>query len=93
MRDGALLYRLTDERRPTNFDEIRVTMAGGSRDIDQLSAQAARLLDMLTIVRPQNFWDWVSQAYRDHKSTIYTIYNMEVAYHAGYARARPPAHI
>ena len=93
MRDGGMLYRLTDEYRPTNFDEIRVTMAGGSRDIDQLSAQAARLLDMLTIVRPQNFWDWVSQAYRDHESTIYTIYNMEVAYHAGYARARPPAHI
>ena len=57
MRDGGMLYRLTDEYRPTNFDEIRVTMAGGSRDIDQLSAQAARLLDMLTIVRPQNFWD------------------------------------
>ena len=48
MRDGGMLYRLTDERRPTNFDEIRVTMAGGSRDIDQTSSRAERLLDMLS---------------------------------------------
>lgn len=48
MRDGALLYRLTDECRPTNLDEIRVTMANGSRDIDQMSAQAGRLLVMLS---------------------------------------------
>ena len=52
MRNGALLYRLTDERRPANFDEIRVTMANGSRDIGQLSAQAERLLVMLTAPQP-----------------------------------------
>lgn len=52
MRDGALLYRLTGEHRPTNFDEIRVTMANGSRDIGQMSAQAERLLVMLTAPQP-----------------------------------------
>ena len=52
MRDGALLYRLTDECRPTNFDEIRVTMANGSRDIGQMSAQAERLLVMLSAPQP-----------------------------------------
>ena len=52
MRNGALLYRLTDERRPANFDEIRVTMANGSRDIGQMSAQAERLLVMLTAPQP-----------------------------------------
>ena len=48
MRNGALLYRLTDERRPANFDEIRVTMANGSRDISQTSSRAERLLVMLS---------------------------------------------
>ena len=52
LRNGALLYRLTDERRPANFDEIRVTMANGSRDIGQMSAQAERLLVMLTAPQP-----------------------------------------
>ena len=52
MRDGGMLYRLTDERRPTNFDEIRVTMANGSRDTGQLSAQAERLLVMLVAPQP-----------------------------------------
>ena len=52
MRDGGMLYRLTDERRPTNFDEIRVTMANGSRDTGQLSAQAERLLVMLAAPQP-----------------------------------------
>ena len=51
-RAGALLYRLTGECRPTNFDEIRVTMANGSRDIGQMSAQAERLLVMLTATQP-----------------------------------------
>ena len=51
-RAGALLYRLTGEHRPTNFDEIRVTMANGSRDIGQMSAQAERLLVMLTAPQP-----------------------------------------
>ena len=66
MRNGALLYRLTDECRPTNFDEIRVTMANGSRDIGQMSVQAERLLVMLTAPQPaaqaqedvpDMFWD------------------------------------
>lgn len=51
-RAGALLYRLTGEHRPTNFDEIRVTMANGSRDIGQMSAQAERLLAMLSAPQP-----------------------------------------
>ena len=65
-RAGALLYRLTGEHRPTNFDEIRVTMANGSRDIGQMSVQAERLLVMLTAPQPaaqaqedvpDMFWD------------------------------------
>ena len=52
MRNGALLYRLTDERRPANFDEIRVTMANGSRDIGQTSSRAERLLVMLSAPQP-----------------------------------------
>lgn len=65
-RAGALLYRLTSEHRTTNFDEIRVTMANGSRDIGQMSVQAERLLVMLTAPQPaaqaqedvpDMFWD------------------------------------
>ena len=51
-RAGALLYRLTSEHRTTNFDEIRVTMANGSRDIDQTSSRAERLLVMLSAPQP-----------------------------------------
>lgn len=51
-RAGALLYRLSDKCRPRNFDEIRVTMANGSRDIDQTSSRAARLLVMLSAPQP-----------------------------------------
>lgn len=61
MRNGALLYRLTDECRPTNFDEIRVTMANGSRDIGQMSAQAERLLVMLTAPQPAPGVETVSE--------------------------------
>ena len=70
MRNGALLYRLTDERRPANFDEIRVTMANGSRDIGQTSSRAERLLVMLSAPQPaaqaldsvRVFWQQHTQA-------------------------------
>ena len=45
---GSLLYRLTEERRPTNRDEIRVTMANGSRTPEACARRAGELLDMIT---------------------------------------------
>lgn len=47
MRSGALLYRLTDDRKPVNRDEIRVTMADGSRTDEACSRLAGELFDML----------------------------------------------
>ncbi|QHE11827.1 hypothetical protein [Burkholderia glumae] len=44
---GSLLYRLTDERRPTNRDEISVTMADGSRESVAREARARQLLALL----------------------------------------------
>lgn len=47
MKSGALLYRLTDDRKPVNRDEIRVTMADGSRTDEACSRRAGELFDML----------------------------------------------
>lgn len=47
LRDGSLLYRLTDERRPSNRDEIRVTMADGLRSEAACSKRAAELFDLI----------------------------------------------
>lgn len=47
LRDSATVYRLTDERRPTNRDEIHVAMVDGSRDLVQRGAQAERILSLL----------------------------------------------
>ncbi|MGN4074145.1 helix-turn-helix domain-containing protein [Burkholderia gladioli] len=44
---GSLLYRLTDERRPTNRDEISVTMADGSRESVAREARARQILALL----------------------------------------------
>lgn len=44
IQDGPLLYRLTDERRPRNRDEINVTMANGSRTEEARTRRASELL-------------------------------------------------
>ncbi|WP_198391402.1 hypothetical protein [Burkholderia ubonensis] len=51
LQSGGLLYRLTDERRPQNRDEINVTMANGSRDDAPRAARASVILAMLTGAR------------------------------------------
>jgi hypothetical protein len=48
LKSGALLYRLTDDRKPVNRDEIRVTMADGSRTDEACSRRAGELFDRLT---------------------------------------------
>ena len=47
LQDGALLYRLTDERKPQNRDEINVTMADGSRSEASRTRRAGELLDRI----------------------------------------------
>lgn len=47
LRDGSMVYRLTDQRIPSNRDEISVTMVDGSRDLDQRKEQAERIRQML----------------------------------------------
>ncbi len=44
---GSLLYRLTDEARPQNMDEINVTMAAGSRASGEREKRARQLWEML----------------------------------------------
>ena len=44
IQDGPLLYRLTDERRPRNRNEINVTMANGSRTEEARTRRASELL-------------------------------------------------
>ncbi|MDN8057094.1 hypothetical protein QZN12_27710 [Burkholderia multivorans] len=48
LRDGSLLFRLTDERHPQNRDEINVTMADGSRSNAAREKRAQLLLAILT---------------------------------------------
>jgi hypothetical protein len=47
LRAGSLLYRLTDDPRPENCDEINVTMADGSRDAGPREARALQLMALL----------------------------------------------
>ena len=47
IQDGHLLYRLTDERRPRNRDEINVTMANSSRTEEARTRRAGELLDAI----------------------------------------------
>jgi hypothetical protein len=44
---GSLLYRLTDDSRPENCDEINVTMADGSRESGPREARALQLRALL----------------------------------------------
>lgn len=45
LQDGGLLYRLTDDRRPENRDEIRVMLVEGSRSEDACARRAREVLD------------------------------------------------
>lgn len=47
LQSGGLLYRLTDEYRPQNRDEINVTMAGGSRKTEDCAARASEILALI----------------------------------------------
>lgn len=47
LQSGGLLYRLTDEHRPCNRDEINVTMVDGSRDPNACALRAGNLLALL----------------------------------------------
>ena len=47
IQDGGLLYRLTDERNPANRDEIKVTMADGSRTVEACTRRAGELRDRI----------------------------------------------
>ena len=53
IQDGPLLYRLTDERRPKNRDEIIVTMANSSRTEEARTRRAGELLDAIRAAAPQ----------------------------------------
>lgn len=52
LQAGSLLYRLTDEHRPRNCDEINVTMAHGSRDMEDRTKRASVLLAAITAEPP-----------------------------------------
>lgn len=47
LQSGALLYRLTDDRKPCNRDEICVTMADSSTATEACSRRAGELLDRI----------------------------------------------
>lgn len=48
---GAMLYRLTDEHRPQNRDEITVTMSDSSRTPEACARRAGELLDTIRAAR------------------------------------------
>ena len=52
IQDGPLLYRLTDERRPRNRDEINVTMANSSRTKEARTRRASELLHAIRATAP-----------------------------------------
>ncbi|OJA71089.1 hypothetical protein BGV72_31550 [Burkholderia ubonensis] len=74
LQSGGLLYRLTDERRPQNRDEINVTMANGSRDDAPRAARASEILALITGARQPSgevtdeaiTWDRVVSIGRKH---------------------------
>ena len=53
IQDGFLLYRLTDEPRPRNRDEIIVAMANSSRTKEARTRRASELLDAIRAAAPQ----------------------------------------
>jgi len=59
LQEGSLLYRLTDEHRPSNRDEINVTMADGSRSIESRTRRAGELLERICATPPAAQRTWV----------------------------------
>ena len=53
IQDGPLLYRLTDEHRPRNRDEINVTMANSSRTEEARTRRASELLHAIRAAAPK----------------------------------------
>lgn len=47
LQENTLIYRLTDDVRPVNCDEINVTMADGSRSMEKRTERAAEILNLL----------------------------------------------
>lgn len=47
LQEGSLLYRLTDDPRPCNRDEIKVSMSNGSRSVESCTARAGELLGLI----------------------------------------------
>lgn len=54
LRDGSLLYRLTDSHKPQNRDEINITMTDGSRELEVRERRAKQLLEMLQSLAGQS---------------------------------------
>lgn len=60
LQSGGLLYRLTDERAPTNRDEINITMAESSRDDRVRACRAAEIREWLNgEARAEATDDWI----------------------------------
>lgn len=47
LQENTLIYRLTDDVRPVNCDEINVTMADGSRSMEKRTERATEILNLL----------------------------------------------
>lgn len=74
LQDGSLLYRLTDESKPQNRDEINVTMADGSRSEASRTRRAGELLDRIRETRREplseiditNLWNATTNEHGSH---------------------------
>lgn len=65
LREGALVYRLTDERRPCNRDEVSVTMADGSHHDKEARVRLAKKIHEF-LAQPEPAFDWDnSQAFSE----------------------------
>jgi hypothetical protein len=52
-QDGSLIYRLNDDRHPSNCDEINVTMAYGKRDYVTRKTRADQIFRLLSTTTPE----------------------------------------
>jgi len=91
LQEGSLLYRLTDEHRPSNRDEINVTMVDGSRSIESRTRRAGELLDRICATppaaQPQRTWGGLTVEQIGHQAKKS---NHEIAFALGaiWAEAR-----
>ena len=53
LQSEAFLYRLSDDPRPSNTDQVLVTMAEGTTDHERRSQLASQLLALLNKARKQ----------------------------------------